>query len=61
MRLRHTVFASRITGFALFRTDLTLAGYAALKLGSYFLTTALLEWISATAQAQRTTDRDQDR
>jgi hypothetical protein len=61
MCLRHTVFASRVTGFTLFGDDLALSGQPALQLRLNLLAASMFEWISATAQAQRKTDRDQDR
>ena len=58
MRLGDAVFAGRITGFAFLRHDLTLAGQAALELGSDFFAGPSFKRIGATAEHQGAADRD---
>jgi len=57
MRLRHPVFAGRISGIALLGDELSLAGNAALKLGLNVAATSLLERIGASASDQHVADR----
>jgi hypothetical protein len=59
MSLRDAVFSRRIIRRAINRADRSLAGHAALKLPTDFLSAAMFEWISAAAsdQRERTNDR----
>jgi len=58
MRLRHAVFAGRISRIAVLRDELSLAGDAALKLGLNVAATSLLERIGASASDQHVADRE---
>ena len=58
MRLRHAVFAGRISGIAILGDELSLTGNAALKLGLNVAATSLFERIGASAGDQHVADRE---
>jgi hypothetical protein len=59
MSLRDAVFSRGIIRRSINRADRSLAGHAALKLPTDFLSAAMFDWISATASDQR--ERANDR
>ena len=61
MRLRNSVFGGGIAGIALFGTDLSLAGDAALQPGANFLAARLFERIGATDCERREENREEKR
>jgi hypothetical protein len=58
MRLRHAVFAGRISGITVFGDELSLTSHSALKLGLNVAATSLLERIGASAGDQHVADRE---
>jgi len=58
MRLRHAVFAGRITGVALFGNELSLTSHSALEASANFLASCFFKRIGASAGNQHAADRE---